>query len=377
MPTVSESQGTHTVRVDLGSRSYDVLVGEALLGSLPDRLRQHCPGFGTHCAMICDPVLVDLYANPMIASLNGAGIDVTQINVKRRDDVPSETAKSMTTAAELCSGMLRSGHDRKSFIIALGGGVIGDLAGFVAAIFQRGIPFVQIPTTIVSQVDSSVGGKTGVNTPEGKNLIGAFHQPSLVVADTDTLGSLQDREYNQGFAEVIKHAAIRDADMLDTIETQGLSRENLAPLIARNVAIKATIVEADERETSGTRALLNFGHTIGHGIENAAGYGTLLHGEAISLGLVAAARLSVAHSTLTQPECDRIIGLLRSYNLPVTLPDSIGDPAILAAMRRDKKFESGNIRFVLLRSLGDAYVSDQITINDIRIALHELRKSEN
>ena len=373
MPTVTESQGVHGIRVDLGSRSYDVRVGEGLLDSLPAWLQEH-PDLGKRCALIVDPILRVSVAEPLVEQLVGAGFEVTLIPVNREPGIPSEASKSMPVTAKLCSLMLQAGHDRKSFVIALGGGVTGDLAGFVAAIFQRGIPFVQIATTIVAQVDSSVGGKTGVNTPEGKNLIGSFHQPSLVVADTATLSSLSDREYNQGFAEVIKHAAIRDADMLDLIEAQGRSRENLAPLIARNVAIKAAVVEADERESAGVRALLNFGHTLGHGIENAAGYGTLLHGEAISLGMVAAARLSVEHSTLPQADCDRLIELLASYDLPVKLTDDIASDAdILEAMQRDKKFESGAIRFVLLRSLGDAFVSEDITHEHLRDALKRLR----
>lgn len=373
MPDVTESQGVHSIHVDLGSRSYDVHVGERLLDAVPQWLQERA-NLGTRCALIADPILRTSLAEPMLEKLTSAGFEVTLISVDREPGVPSEAAKSIPVTAKLCSRMLQAGHDRKSFVIALGGGVIGDLAGFVAAIFQRGIPFVQIPTTIVAQVDSSVGGKTGVNTPEGKNLVGSFHQPELVVADTTTLASLSDREYRQGFAEVIKHAAIRDADMLALIEAQGCQRENLAPLIARNVAIKAAIVEADERESAGTRALLNFGHTLGHGIENAAGYGTLLHGEAISLGLVAAARLSVEHSTLPQADCDRLIALLASYDLPVTLTDEIAsDAAILEAIQRDKKFESGAIRFVLLRSLGDAFVSKEITHAHLSNALTKLR----
>ena len=199
----------------------------------------------------------------------------------------------MSHAETLCRDMIRSGHDRKSMVVALGGGVVGDLAGFVAAIFYRGLPFVQIPTTIVSQVDSSVGGKTGVNVAEGKNLLGAFHQPRLVLVDPETLRTLPDREFHEGFAEAIKHAAIRDAPMLaDLAALDPASREVPAELIARNIAIKARVVEADEHETLGVRALLNFGHTIGHGIEASVPYGEMLHGEAIALGMRAALYLS-------------------------------------------------------------------------------------
>lgn len=367
MPTVSGSAGTHSIDLDLGNRSYSVHVGEGLLGDLP-RYMETAGHFGKRCALISDETVAGLHGPTVFEALDDAGFEVTTLTV-----ASGEASKSMDNVTGLCREMLRAGLDRKSFVVALGGGVIGDLAGFVAAIFQRGIPFVQIPTTVVSQVDSSVGGKTGVNTPEGKNLIGAFHQPQLVLADTGTLQTLADREYFQGFAEVIKHAAIRDAAMFDTIEAQGSSRENLAPLIAHNVAIKADVVETDERETAGTRALLNFGHTIGHGIENAAGYDRFLHGEAISLGLVAAARMSVIHSTLPPADCDRIIELLKAFHLPIVLPEDLSDGCILDAMQRDKKFEEGAIRFVLLRTAGEAYVSDQITLTDIQAALTDLR----
>jgi 3-dehydroquinate synthetase len=244
--------------------------------------------------------------------------------------------------------------------------VIGDLAGFAASIYYRGIPFIQIPTTIVAQVDSSIGGKTGVNASGGKNLIGAFHQPSLVIADVDTLASLPPREFNEGFAEVIKHAAIRDPSMLDELD-------DLAPLVARNVGIKAAIVAEDEFETKGIRALLNFGHTIGHGIEAAAGYGELLHGEAISLGLVAACRLSVAKAGLPQSQCNQILAALQKYDLPLRLAPEISTESILQSLRKDKKFHSGAVRFVLLRSLGDAFVSKEITEDDIITAIEALR----
>jgi len=367
MPTTQNNDDLHTVHLDLGDRSYDVHVGEGILGRLADFLSA-CGPLGKRCALISDESVSALHGPDLYLALDDAGYEVTTITV------PSgEASKSMDVATGVCREMLQAGLDRKSFVVALGGGVIGDLAGFAAAIFQRGIPFVQIPTTVVSQVDSSVGGKTGVNTPEGKNLLGSFHQPRLVIADTATLRTLPDREYNQGFAEIIKHAAIRDADMFEAIENQGLSRDELAPLIARNVAIKADVVETDERETAGTRALLNFGHTLGHGIENAAGYGALLHGEAISLGLVAAARLSVEHSGLPQSDCDRLIALLQSYQLPTSLPDDIDQASVIAAMQRDKKFEEGAIRFVLLRSPGDAFVSDSITQENLQTALESLQ----
>jgi 3-dehydroquinate synthase len=266
--------------------------------------------------------------------------------------------------------MIAAGLDRKAWVVALGGGVIGDLGGFVAAIYYRGIPYIQAPTTIVAQVDSAVGGKTGVNAGNGKNLIGVFHQPRLVLADVDTLATLPEREFNEGFAEVIKHGAIRDRSLLDAVAH--LDRKNLAPIIRRNVEIKAAIVSADEHETTGERALLNFGHTIGHGIEAAAGYGSLLHGEAISLGLVAACRLSVEKAGLSAGEAARATALLEQFHLPVRLPASISAAAILSALKKDKKFEEGAIRFVLCRSLGEAIVSKDVTMADIERAIAAL-----
>lgn len=259
-------------------------------------------------------------------------------------------------------------------IVALGGGVVGDLAGMVAAIFYRGIPLVQIPTTIVSQVDSSVGGKTGVNVPEGKNLLGAFHQPSLVIIDPKTLETLPKREFCEGFAEAIKHAAIRDAAMLDDLASLNPEHRNVpADLIARNIAIKARIVEADEQETREIRALLNFGHTIGHGIEASVPYGQLLHGEAIALGMRAALFLSERHAGLDPIDSANILDLLRRYHLPLVLQESIATDTILQKLATDKKFSQGAIRFVLISAPGKALVSHQITREDIILAIEHLR----
>jgi 3-dehydroquinate synthase len=270
--------------------------------------------------------------------------------------------------------MIRAGHDRKSMVIALGGGVVGDLAGFVAAIFFRGLPFVQIPTTIVAQVDSSVGGKTGVNVAEGKNLLGAFHQPQLVLVDPQTLRTLPDREFSEGFAEAIKHAAIRDAAMIDELAAlDPASRDVPADLIARNIAIKARVVEADEHETLGVRALLNFGHTIGHGIEAALPYGEILHGEAISLGMRAALFLSERRAGLAPEVSARILALLEKFRLPLVLPEAIGTETVMDRLARDKKFSAGAIRFVVLDAAGSARVTDEVSADDLRDAIRHLR----
>lgn len=367
MPTVTEGNPT-TISLRLKQDQYTVLVGSDLLNETAALVRTHTGIKSQRAVIVTDSNVGPLYAEAVRESLESAGVEVSTITVPA-----GEASKSMEQVTEICREMLRSGLDRKSVLVALGGGVIGDLAGFAAAIFQRGIPCVQIPTTIVSLVDSSVGGKTGVNTPEGKNLLGAFHQPALVLADVSTLQSLPDREFNEGFAEVIKHAAIRDEDLLELVEDRASVRDQLIPLISRNVAIKAKVVEEDERETLGTRALLNFGHTIGHGIEAAGGYGRFLHGEAISLGLVAAVRLSVQHSTLSEEAGQRIIDALKAYNLPTRLPEDVPTETVLSALARDKKFEAGEIRFVLLDCLGSAFVSSEIKLDDLTSAIEALR----
>ena len=367
MATVTDGDPA-TISLKLKNDDYTVLVGSDLLTQTASRISELTSIKSSKAAIVTDSNVGPLYAETVETSLNAAGIETVLITVPA-----GEASKSMEQVTDVCRQMLRAGLDRKSFLVALGGGVVGDLAGFCAAIFQRGIPCVQIPTTIVSQVDSSVGGKTGVTTPEGKNLLGAFHQPQLVLADVETLASLPEREFNEGFAEIIKHAAIRDRSLLDLVEQRDTIRDNLIPLVARNVAIKADVVEEDERETTGTRALLNFGHTIGHGIEAAGGYGRFLHGEAISLGLVAAIRLSVENSSLTSEEGDRLIACLEQYDLPTQLPDDVADDDILSSLQRDKKFEEGQIRFVLLTQTGHAFVSSEITASQLEKAVSSLR----
>jgi 3-dehydroquinate synthase len=356
---------TETVRVELPGREYDVVVGSDLLVGSGERIA--ALGLGSRCAVVSDSNVSPLYGATVCQSLADAGIGATTVTVDS-----GEASKSMSVADSVCRDMIRAGHDRSSFLVALGGGVVGDLAGFVAAIFYRGIPFVQIPTTIVSQVDSSVGGKTGVNAPEGKNLIGAFHQPKLVIADTDTLTSLPAREFNEGFAEVIKHAAIRDAKMFEQImKVDG--PQGIGPLIARNVAIKARVVEEDERETSGTRAHLNYGHTIGHAIEAAGGYGRFLHGEAISLGLVAAGRISSQKTGLPESDTAQVIAALEKFELPTRLDDDLSTERLLELMKTDKKFKGGKIRFVVVPELGKAELRADVDEQEIEAAIEALR----
>jgi 3-dehydroquinate synthase len=357
-----------SVHVNLSDRSYEVIVEPGLLRDA-GRIIAESGVKPCKVAVISDSTVASFHSDALLASLSTSGF-VPTLHV-----VPAgEASKSLAHVEDLCREMTRENHDRKSLVVALGGGVVGDLAGFVASIFYRGISFVQIPTTIVSQVDSSVGGKTGVNIPEGKNLVGAFHQPKLVIVDPETLRTLPDREFHEGFAEAIKHAAIRDADMLADLATLDPADRNVpADLIARNIAIKARIVEADEFETLGQRALLNFGHTIGHGIEASVPYGKMLHGEAISLGLRAALFLSEKRSTLRSEQSAGILDLLERFHLPLALPEEIATDTVLEKLARDKKFSSGDIRFVLLDEPGNARISKEVSKEDLREAIDHLR----
>jgi 3-dehydroquinate synthase len=356
------------LRVDLADRSYPVFVENGLLGRAAETLSGLEISF-RKVAVVSDETVASFHAPALMSALASASLQATLHTVPA-----GESSKSMSRAEVLCREMAAAGHDRKSLVIALGGGVVGDLAGFAAAIFYRGIPFIQIPTTIVAQVDSSVGGKTGVNIAEGKNLLGCFHQPRAVLVDPETLRTLPDREFHEGFAEAIKHAAIRDAAMLDDLAAlHPSSREVPAGLIARNIAIKARIVEQDEHETLGLRALLNFGHTIGHGIEAAVPYGQILHGEAIALGMRAALVLSEKHGGITPTESQRVLKLLQHFHLPLLLPPEITTEVVLEKLSRDKKFTAGGIRFVVLQQLGDAAITDKVTRGDLAAAIEALR----
>ena len=367
-PNVPHAAGMSRVHVNLAERSYDVVVEPGLLGRAGAAINETRLS-GLRAAVISDERVARFHSEGLLGSLEAAGLRPS-LHV-----IPAgEASKTMAQTEAVCREMIRAGHDRRSLVVALGGGVVGDLAGFVAAIFFRGIPLVQIPTTIVAQVDSSVGGKTGVNVGEGKNLLGCFHQAHLVLVDPETLRTLPQREFCEGFAEAIKHAAIRDAGMLDDLAALDPdSREVPADLIARNIAIKARIVEADEHETRGIRALLNFGHTIGHGIEAAIPYGEMLHGEAIALGLRAALFLSERHCKLAPDASRKVLGLLDRYHLPLVLAQTIATSTIMEKLARDKKLASGRIRFVLLDEPGNAYVSDVVTHTDLRDAIEHLR----
>jgi 3-dehydroquinate synthase len=364
--TYRMSTSNRRVNVPLADRSYDVVIGAGILPQAGSLLRE--TGLNRPIAVVSDQRVEELYGQKLIASLTAAGFSSSLHVVSG-----GEPAKSFTTAEEVSESLARAGVDRSGLILALGGGVIGDLAGFVASIFARGIPYVQVPTTVMAQVDSSVGGKTAINLTAGKNLVGSFHQPALVIIDTDTLGTLGMREKSEGFAEVIKYGVISDRTLLEGMES--ISQHQLTGIIERCVQIKAGIVAEDEREESGKRALLNFGHTIGHAIESAAGYGKLLHGEAISLGMRAAGWLSTKYAGLPVRDHHRLIHLLRALSLPVVLPNEISTAAVMEKVLADKKFHRGQIRFVLTAEFGSAFVSEKITRADLESAVESLRES--
>ncbi len=364
--------------LSLADRSYDILIDHGLLHKLGDLLIARKLAPSRAIALITDSTVAPLYASIATQALEKAGYRVS-LHV-----FPAgEAHKHLATVEQLSCEMVAAGHDRQSLIVALGGGVVGDLAGFLASIYYRGIPFVQVPTTIMAQVDSSVGGKTAVDIACGKNLVGAFHQPQLVVIDPSTLRSLPPRVFREGMAEMVKHAAIRDAAMLPALHQVGQevetglrpeTWEKLPELLAANIAIKARIVEADEEERLGIRALLNFGHTLGHGIEASLPYGELLHGEALSLGMRAALFLSRRHAGLDEALERELLDCLAALDLPLVLPSHIDPEIALQMTASDKKFEAGSIRFVLLSRAGEAAVSHAVTQEDLRDALAELQR---
>ena len=350
----------------VGRQGYAVLIGADLLREFGGYARKCLPC--ENCAIITDRNVALLFADRVIENLTSAGFHPTLITIPA-----GEKSKTLERAAAICDRMIAAGLDRESFVVGLGGGMIGDVSGFVAAIYHRGIPHIQIPTTLLAMVDSSIGGKTGVDTRAGKNLIGAFHQPSLVIDDVDVLKTLPPREFNQGFAEIIKHAIIADPKMFRILQSwkAGAARP-LQRLIKRNIQIKSRIVTKDERDRTGERALLNFGHTVGHAIERAGNYRKFLHGEAVSLGIVAACAISMKKAGLPPDQRAAIVDLLGQFRLPTRLPSNFPRKKILDAIKFDKKFEDRKIRFVVTPRIGVAYVADNVTMEDIREAIAQL-----
>ena len=351
-----------TLNVGLDARSYPIFVGARAIRDAGRLLAPMLPA--SRAVIVSNPVVAANWLKPLSESLAAAGVGADAILV-----ADGESHKTLRTLDEVITRLIELRAERATTVIALGGGVVGDIAGFAAASYLRGVPLVQVPTTLLAQVDSSVGGKTGVNHPLGKNLIGAFHQPLAVLIDPECLRTLAERELDAGLAEVVKYGAIRDRAFFEWLEKsvdrlRARDQEALTHAIERSCAIKAEIVAADERE-SGVRALLNFGHTFGHAIEAGTGYGQWLHGEAVAAGMVMAARLSTRLGTLDETDASRLRRILQRAHLPVEGP-ALGAQRYLELMGRDKKVAAGAIRFVLLRGLGDAHVTSDVPVPELR-----------
>jgi 3-dehydroquinate synthase len=334
--------------VNLAENSYDILIGSGLLPSLGQRCVD--VGLKSRVAVITNPTVNALYGGIATCSLAEAGFSVTLIEIP-----DGEEYKSAATLSTVYDALIEAGLDRKSFVVALGGGVVGDLAGFASATYLRGIPFVQVPTTLLAQVDSSVGGKTAIDHPRGKNLIGAFYQPRLVLVDVDTLSTLPDREYCAGLAEVIKYGVAMDLPFFEYLEQHAhdiivRNKRCLETLIRRCCEIKAHVVELDEKE-SGLRAVLNYGHTLGHAFETVAGYRELVHGEAVAIGMILAARISAGLGHCSAADVDRITALITRLGLQA-LPPEAGRARLLEAIVTDKKSSNGTISFICNNGIG-------------------------
>jgi 3-dehydroquinate synthase len=363
LPMVKNPQ---TVRVNLAERAYDISIGAGNLAGLGTFVQER--GKATHAVVLTDDNVQPLWAMPAAESLAREGVNVDVISVP-----PGEPSKSVDSAAGLWQGLLELQADRKSIVVAVGGGVVGDLAGFVAATFARGLRFFQVPTSLLAQVDSSVGGKVGVNLPEAKNMVGAFYQPAGVLIDTAILATLPEKEYRAGLAEAIKYGIILDARFFTDFEKHivqinAKDPKVLAKVVARCCRLKADIVEHDEREETGHRAVLNYGHTFAHAFEALSGYGRLLHGEAVAIGMMCAARLAERVGRVDQKFVARQEKLFRNLGLPMT-PPKLPPDKILAAMRSDKKVQHGKLRFVLPDRLGRVELVTDIDPHEVLKAL--------
>jgi 3-dehydroquinate synthase len=352
-----------TIEISGDGFHYSALVGHGLMAKAGQFARKVVSGYG--CAIIADETSARLFSDRVCKSFASENFSPRLIRIPA-----GEKSKSFAQVEKICGEMIEAGLDRSAFVVGLGGGVIGDISGFVAAIFQRGIPHIQIPTTLLAMVDSSIGGKTGVNLDAGKNLIGAIHHPSLVITDVQALDTLPARELRQGYAEIIKHAIIRDAEMFQALSSRapkafGARDDGLIALIRRNVAIKARIVADDAREISGERALLNFGHTIGHAIERATDF-KIPHGDCIGMGMTAACAISIKRAGLSSRERDDVVSLLKQFQLPTRLPAEVDRERVANSVVHDKKFLGGKIRFVVTPRIGEAHVSNDVTMEDIQ-----------
>jgi len=349
------------LQVGLGERSYPIYIEEGVIHRVGKDLSKR--KVGIKYGVVADDKVARLYGSTLLKSLEQAGIEATLFTFPE-----GEKSKTLQTVGTLASRLAQAGFDRHDALIALGGGVTGDITGFLASAYMRGIPFVQVPTTLLAQVDSSVGGKTGVDIPEGKNLVGAFHQPKAVYIDIELLKTLPDEELLGGLAEVIKYGIIRDNDFFIFLEKNrqsilDLNSELLEKLIFRCCEIKAEVVAEDERE-GGIRKILNYGHTIGHAVEGASDY-SLIHGLAVSIGMVAAARLAVANGLLPEGESDKIYQTLSAYKMPVEVPGNLDRERIKKYLLTDKKVVAGNLFFVLPTKIGNTIITDKVSEEQI------------
>lgn len=351
------------VRVDLGDRSYPIYVGAGLLDD-PELYSRHI--VGNQVMVVTNETVAPIYLDRVVAALSSFQYEAVVLP-------DGERYKTLDIWQTIFDTLLQHRFSRQCTIVALGGGVVGDMAGFAAASYQRGINFIQVPTTLLAQVDSSVGGKTGVNHPLGKNMIGAFHQPQCVIADTETLNTLDDRQLSAGIAEVIKYGLINDPEFFDWLEKDiesilARDPQALAFAIERSCIDKAKVVAADELE-AGQRALLNLGHTFGHAIETGVGYGKWLHGEAIGAGMCMAARVSVEHGWMTNDEERRIVSLIAKAGLPTAPPGELDAERMLELMAVDKKVQDGNLRLVLMKGIGNSFVTDSFDLGKLQDTL--------
>ncbi len=357
-----------TLNVDLGERSYPIHIGSGLL-SQPELFRPHV--HGTQVMIVTNTTVAPLYLDKCRAVFEG--FEVADVVLP-----DGEQYKNLDTLNLIFDALIERRFDRKCTLVALGGGVIGDITGFAAAAYQRGVNFIQVPTTLLAQVDSSVGGKTGVNHPKGKNMIGAFHQPQAVIIDTNTLDTLEDRQLSAGLAEVIKYGLIRDRAFFEYLEGHlpdllARDKDQLAYAIERSCWNKAEVVAADEFE-AGQRALLNLGHTFGHAIEAGMGYGNWLHGEAIAAGMMQAGYMSKLMGDLTEHDLERMAHAFETARLPIYPPDEMSSERFLSLMAGDKKVQGGTIRLVLLKAIGQAYVTGDYPFELLARTLKDWRR---
>lgn len=354
--------------VGLGERSYPIFIEKGGLAKVGKDLKKR--KVGNRYCVIADDRVAELYGKPLLKSLSASGLTAEIVTFPH-----GEASKNLSTVADLASALARLGFDRQDAIIGLGGGVSGDIAGFLASSYMRGIPFVQIPTSLLAQVDSSVGGKTGVDIPEGKNLVGAFYQPKAVYIDIDVLHTLPGEELLGGLAEVIKYGVIRDGEFFTFLRDNregilALDDDLISQVIYTCCKIKADVVSEDEKE-GGVRKILNYGHTIGHAVEGTSHY-TIIHGLAVSIGMVAAARLAVMNGLLLEGDSELIVSILKEYKMPTEVPSELNRKTIKKYLLTDKKTVAGVVFFVLPTQIGDTVVTDQVNAEQVDAVLNEV-----